>query len=108
MEENRDISPIIHGAIEVMRKCFGGTDVKLISTEMYRLEPTKDAPAGKIGVDIEVEGIKTFLSYNDFAEDIICSPYGEMIANEFVFHFIKQAHPEMFKENEANNSSKSE
>jgi len=97
METNKEISPIVYGAIEVMKKCFGGTDVKLISTEMYRLEPTEDAKAGKIGVDIEIMGVKTFLSYNDFAEDIACSPYGEMIANEFVYNIIKTAYPDKFE-----------
>lgn len=97
METNREISPIIYGAIEVMKKCFGGTGVRLISTEMYRLKPTEDAKAGKIGVDIEIEGVKTFLSYNDFAEDIACSPYGQMIACEFVYRIIKAAYPDKFE-----------
>jgi hypothetical protein len=96
METNREISPIIHGAIERLKNSFGGTEVKLISEEMYRLAPDEFSPVGKLGVDIEIMGIKTFLGCESAAEDIACTPYGQMLADEFVHRVIKGAYPDMF------------
>lgn len=72
MENNSEVSPIIYGAIEILRKSFGGTEVKLISEKMYRREPDEWTPLGKLGVDIEINGIKTFLGCESIAEDIAC------------------------------------
>lgn len=88
-EKNREISPIIYGAIEVMKKSFGGTEVKLVSEVMYRTAPDEHTPLGYLGVDIEIMKIKTFLGCT-IAEDIACTPYGQMIADEFIFMVIKE------------------
>lgn len=89
IKENMKISPIIYGAIEIMKKSFGGTDVQLLSTEMYRLPPDEFAKAGRLGVDITINGVKTFLGHESMAEDIACTPYGQMIADDFVYTIIK-------------------
>ena len=86
-----EIPKIIHLAIERMEICFGGTEIKLISEEMYRLPPDEFSPVGKLGVDISIMGIKTFLGCESMAE-LICQPMGMMIAEEFVFNIIKN-HP---------------
>lgn len=96
METNREISPIIYGAIERLKNSFGGTEVKLLSEKMYRITPDEFTPLGKLGVDIEIMGIKTFLGCESMAEDIACTPYGQMIADEFVARVIKEAYPDKF------------
>ena len=95
MERNREISPMIYAALDIMRKCFGGTDVKLLSEKMYRLKPDEYAKAGRLGVDIEVMGIKTFFGCESNAENILT--YGQPIADQFVAMLIKDAYPEIFK-----------
>ena len=97
-ETNRDISPIIYGAIKRLQNSFGGTKVKLLSEKMYRRTPDEYCALGNLGVDIEIEGIKTFLGCELHAEDIACTPYGQMIADEFVFKIIHFVHPELFED----------
>ena len=82
-EDLSEISPIIHAAIKVMQRQFGGTEVKLISKEMYRLEPTEHAPAGRLGVNIEINGITAFLGCESNAEHML-EPYGDAMAQEFI------------------------
>jgi hypothetical protein len=94
---NEEISLHIYGAIEKLRKSFGGTDVKLISEKMYRIAPDEFTPLGKLGVDIEIMGIKTFLGCESAAEDIACTPYGQMLADEFVATVIRTSFPDKFK-----------
>jgi len=84
MKKDKEISPIIYKAIEIIEKCFGGTDVELISDKMYRTSPDEFYPIGKLGVDIEINGIKTFLGCESMAEEIACNPFGKKIAEEFV------------------------
>jgi hypothetical protein len=96
MEQNRKISPIIYGAIDKLKKCFGGTKIELLSEEMYRQPPSEFCPLGYLGVDIKVEGIKVFLGCESMAEDIACTPYGQSIADDFVFRVIKEGYPELF------------
>ena len=88
-EDLSKISPIIHAAIKVMRKQFGGTKVKLVSKEMYRLEPTESAPAGRLGVNIEINGITAFLGCESMAEHIL-EPYGDLIAQEFIMAVLRE------------------
>jgi hypothetical protein len=95
METNRQISPIIYAALDMMRKCFGGTEVKLLSEKMYRLKPDENAKAGRLGVDIEVMGIKTFFGCESDAEYMLI--YGQPIADEFVAMLIKSTYPEKFE-----------
>ena len=95
MEYNKEISPIIYRAIEILKKCFDGMiHVELLSDEMYRLAPSEDAPAGKLGVDIKINGIQTFLGCESMAEPI-CE-YGEPVANEFIVMIMKTAYPNWF------------
>lgn len=85
---NKEISLLIYGAIERIENSFGKTEVKLISEKMYRIAPDEYAPLGKLGADIEIMGVKTFLSCS-LAEEIACTPYGQRIADEFVAKVIK-------------------
>lgn len=86
-----EIPKAIHVAIIKLGKSFGGTNVKLLSEKMYRLTPDEFTPLGKLGVDIEIEGIKTFLGCESIAEDIawLPDPYGQAIADELVYNVIK-------------------
>jgi hypothetical protein len=93
----KEISPIIYGAIERLRLSFGGTNVELLSEEMYRKTPTEHSLAGDIGVDVKIEGVTVFLSCPNNAEDIACTPYGQMLADEFVHMVLKTAYLEKFK-----------
>ena len=94
MENNKDIPQIIFSAIDTLRNSFGGTDVKLLSDKMYRRPPDESSPAGKLGVKIEVMGIKAFLGCESMAEQI--SVYGQSIADEYVYRLVKDAYPEKF------------
>ena len=81
-EDLSNISPIIYQAIDILKSQFGGTDIKLVSDEMYRLEPSEDAPAGKLGVNIQLEGITAFLGLESMAEQI--AVYGDAVAQEYI------------------------
>jgi hypothetical protein len=84
-----EISPVIYEAIEVLRSRFGGTDVQLISDDMFRLEPTEYAPAGRLGVYVEIEGIRVFLGCESNAEDML-GPLGGAFADEFIYAVMKE------------------
>jgi len=85
-EELPKITPAIQIAVEIMRESFGGTEVEIVS-DMYRLDPTEDAKGGRLGADIKINGIKTFLGHESMAEDICI--YGKHLAEEFVYKIIK-------------------
>ena len=84
-EYNREISPLMYEAIEMLRKCFGGVKVELLSTEMYRQPPSEFCPLGYLGVDIMVEDKKVFLGCESMAEEIVCNPIGMFIAEDFIY-----------------------
>ena len=86
-EDLSEISPIILMAIEVLKKTFGGTDIELLSTEMYRLKPDEYAKAGRLGVDIKVQGVKTFFGCDSMARPIL--EWGMHIAEQFVYEVLK-------------------
>jgi len=89
-ETNRAIAPQIFQAIEILRKTFGGTQVELLSTEMYRKPPSEFCALGYLGVDISVEGKKVFLGCESMAEEIAWNPMGWMVAEEFIFEVLKE------------------
>ena len=74
-----------NGGIELMKRAFGGTDI-LILSDLYRLEPTKFCPGGKVGADIWVEGVKTFMGYQEIEDMFI---YGPHLAEDFVYQILK-------------------
>ena len=84
-ETNTPIAPQIYEAIEKLRQTFGGTKVELLSTEMYRLPPSKFCPLGYLGVDISIEGKKVFLGCESMAEEITWNPLGQYVAEDFVY-----------------------
>ena len=85
MEYNRKIAPQVLAAIEILKQTFGGTKVELLSTEMYRLPSSEFCPLGYLGVDILVEGKKTFLGCESMAEEIACNPLGMYVAEDFIY-----------------------
>ena len=98
-------------AVEFMRRSFGGTNVEIVS-EVYRLSPSKDAPAGALGCDIhisipnyEMQPIQMFLS-NYIGEDMAFHRLGgapqiaQMIADEIVFGCIKPEYEKLKKKSE--------
>ena len=91
-----EIAPQVLQAIDILRKTFGGTTVELLSTKMYRQPPSEFCKLGYLGVDIKIQGIKTFLGCESMAEEIAWNPMGYSIAEEFVFNVIKA---EMEKDN---------
>jgi len=96
-----DIPPAIPQAIEIMKKTFGSMDIEIISN-VYRLKPSEDAPAGALGCDItvkipnwEMTPIKLFFR-NSLAEDIAYNPYyGHLVAEEYVFDIIRPEYEKM-------------
>ena len=58
--------------------------------------PSIDAKAGRLGIDIKINGIKTFLGCESMAEPI-CEPMGQYIAEEYVARLMKETYPELFK-----------
>lgn len=64
---------------------------------MFRLPPDEYTPLGKLGVEIEIMGIRTFLGCESMAEDIAWNPMGQLIADEFVYTVLSTAFPERFK-----------
>ena len=73
-------SAIFNRGIEILRECFGGTDV-LILSELYRLEPDEYHLAGKLGADVYIEGKKIFIGHQEM-EDILF--YGKAIAEDMI------------------------
>ncbi len=103
METNREINPIINAALVMIGKVAGVESVELLSTEMYRLEPTEDAPAGQLGVDIIINDalsgkFKTFLGY-EICEDMIAYPNGMFITQEFIHLIVSPKDPTRLFEN---------
>lgn len=100
MENLSELPPAIPQAVDIMRMMFGGTEIEIVSG-CYRLEPSDDAPAGALGCDIAVkipnwEMIPTKLFFrNSIAEDIAWSPYGELVARQYVFEIISPEYEKM-------------
>lgn len=88
---NSDLPKSVDIAINIMRNSFGGTNVKLVGEKLYRTKPDEFCKLGRLGIDIEIEGVKTFMGIESLAEDIafLPPPYGQMIADEFVYNIIK-------------------
>lgn len=79
---------VINDAVNIMRACFGGTNIKIISDKLLREEPSEYAKAGRLYVDIEIEKVKTKLYYSD-AEDMH-TPIGQLIAEEYVWKVVSE------------------
>jgi len=77
---------VIKNAVEIMRACFGGTSVDIISDKLQREDPNEYAKAGRLYADIEIEKVKIKLYYSD-AEDMH-SPLGQLIAEEYVWKVV--------------------
>lgn len=76
---------MIEHAVNVMKSCFDGTDI-LILSEIYRTEPEEFCPLGYLGVDLYIDGKIVFFPYH-IAESI--HAYGKHIAEEFVYSSLK-------------------
>jgi len=101
----KEIGPAIYQAIDILKKCWGGIEIEIISDGMYRLPPNEYSRAGMLGVDItikpinsDISAIKTFLGYESMAEEIVYTPYGGMIADHFIWELLgEQLKEEMIK-----------
>ncbi len=94
-ENLTDIGPAIYQAINILKNCWGGLEIEIVSDGMYRLPPDEYAKAGRLGVDItmkpidsDIPAVKTFLGYESMAEDIAWTPHGQMIADHFVWELL--------------------
>lgn len=83
------ISDVMLAAVDFLRHktSFGEIDVKILSENEYRQPPDEFAPAGRVGADIEVEGVKLFLGHECMAEPILW--YGAIVADEVVYNCLK-------------------
>lgn len=83
------ISEVMRVAIEHLRHktSFGELDIKVLSEKEYRQPPSEFCALGYLGVDIEIEGVKTFLGNESMAENILW--YGNTVADDFIYHVIK-------------------
>jgi hypothetical protein len=95
MKKDKAIPDLIHKAIDKLKTSFGGVDVILISDEIIRTKPDEYAPLGRLGVNIEIEGVKTFLHY-ETAESIMYNPFFQRIVDELVFTTIKDLNKDKF------------
>ena len=75
---------VVNSAVEIMRGCFGGTDV-LILGEIYRLTPDEFNRAGQVVIDLMIDGKKLTCPYAVMEE--ICF-YGKTIADDVVYKVI--------------------
>ena len=98
-ETNRDINPMIHAAIAILRRVEVVEEVELLSEEMYRTEPNEECKIGCLGVDIKINGIKTFLRY-EMCEDLIMYPTGGFLAVDFVHQILADDNPKTFLKEE--------
>jgi len=73
-------SEFYNAGVDILRQAFGGTDV-LILSDLYRLEPTKEAPGGRVGADLWIEGTKSFVGYQEMDDMMV---YGIHLAESIV------------------------
>jgi len=85
-----EIAPQIYQAITILKRTFGGTEIELLSDEMYRKPPSEFCKLGYLGVDISVQGRKVFLGCESMAEEIAWNPLGLRIAEEFIYSIFKE------------------
>jgi hypothetical protein len=82
---NKEISPVIISAIDLMKRVNEGLEVELIG-EMKRTESSEHYPIGQLGVSTKMTllGIEenVFLGYQH-CEDMI-NPIGHLLAEELV------------------------
>ena len=82
---NKEISPVIISAIDLMKRVNEGLEVELIG-EMKRTEPSEHYPIGQLGVSAKMTllGIEenVFLGYQH-CEDML-NPIGHLMAEELV------------------------
>ena len=96
-ETNREINPMIHAAVAVLRRVEGVDEVEILS-EMYRTPAETNVgeeyviKMGVLGVDIRINHVKTFLPY-ERCEDLIMYPTGPFIAVDFVHEILRAAPP---------------
>jgi hypothetical protein len=86
--ENTKISPVIRSGIKIIQNTIEGVTVNILDDEMSRSEPTEFLPLGALGVNTEIVwdqigNAKVFLT-SKLCEDMH-SPYGDKIAEEFIF-----------------------
>lgn len=90
--EKPKISLVIRSGIKIIENTIEGVTVKILDEEMSRTEPTEFLPLGALGVNVNVNwedvGSKDIFLSADLCEQMH-SPYGDKIAEEFIFPMFK-------------------
>jgi hypothetical protein len=99
--ENQKISPVIRSGIKIIQNTIEGITVKILDEEMSRTEPTEFLPLGALGVNAQVNwediGTKNIFLTADICEQMH-SPYGDKIAEEFIFPMFRDEMEKLKKE----------
>jgi len=86
------ISQNILSAVEILKQCFGGIEIKILDTEMTRQYPDNFIPLGYLGVSILIDsGVKKHKVFfkNQIAEDILFSVISPIkVADSFMIDII--------------------
>jgi hypothetical protein len=102
---NKEISPIIIAAVDLMKRVNDGLEVEFIG-EMTRTEPSEHYPIGQLGVSTKMTMLG--LEENVFLGCQLCedmfSPHGHLIAVEIVMTAFKDKLKELYEQ--INNNSK--
>ena len=84
------MNTVLDTSLSILKNCFGGINVELLSEDLERIESTSDKweeRHGKIGAFFNIEGTKLFIPHR-LMEDMLV--YGENIANEIVWLIVKE------------------
>jgi hypothetical protein len=96
--ENTKISPVIRSGIKIIQNTIEGVTVNILDEEMSRSNPTEFLPLGALGVNVRVDwediGSREVFLTCQFCEDMH-SPYGDKIAEEFVFPMFREEMEEL-------------
>jgi hypothetical protein len=87
------INEVVYAAIEIVKARPGKVEVKLLSSEMVKSSTNKEW-----GVEIEINGKKTFLEYS-LAADISMAPYGKKLADTMISSILNLDKPKKKKPN---------
>lgn len=95
---NKEISPIIIAAVDLMKRVNEGLEVEFIG-EMKRLEPSEHYPIGQLGISTKMTllGIEknVFLGCQ-YCEDML-NPIGHLLAEGLVMNCFRDELMELYK-----------
>jgi hypothetical protein len=95
---NKEISPVIIAAVDLMKRVNEGLEIELLS-EMERTEPSEHYPIGQLGVSTKMTllGLEktVFLGYQH-CEDML-NPIGHLLAEELVMMTFKDQIKDLYE-----------